>query len=71
MDDLYDFAKDLFITQSSFRLDSNTQEAGDAANFFLDDNYDPAAPEVVRYLYFGDSNNGTYTVVGGVALWRS
>lgn len=63
MDDSGDSAKDLFITQSSFKLDTNTQDAEDAANFFLDDNYDPGAPEVVRYLDFSNEPDKTYTIM--------
>lgn len=63
MDDSADSAKDLFITQSTFRLDTNTQEAGDAANFFLDENYDPAAPELVRYLDFSNEPDTTYSIM--------
>lgn len=63
MDDSADSAKDLFITQSNFRLDTNTQDAEEAANFFLDDNYDPAAPEVIRYLDFSNDTDGTYTIM--------
>lgn len=63
MDDSTDSCQDLFITQSTFRLDTNTQEAEEAANFFLDSDYDPAAPEVVRYLDFSNETDGGYTIM--------
>lgn len=63
MDDSTDSAKDLFITQSSFWLDTNTQDAEAAASFFLDDDYDPTKPEVVKYLDFSKEKDTTYTVM--------
>lgn len=63
MDDSADLAKDLFITQSSFHSNTNAEEGQDSGNFFLDDNYDPAAPEVVHYLDLSDANDWTYTVM--------
>lgn len=60
MDDSGDSAKDLFIAQSNFRVD--TQEAEEAANFFQGLNYDPAAPERVEYFDFLNDDTTGYTV---------
>lgn len=62
MDDSGDSAKDLFITQSSFRVEANTQDAEEAANFFGAFDYDPAAPETVQYFDFSNDTDKTYTV---------
>lgn len=62
MDDSTDSAKDLFITQSSFRVDANTQEAEEAVNFFQGFDYDPAAPERVEYFDFSNDDTTGYTV---------
>lgn len=63
MDDSTDSDKDLFITQSTFRTDANTQDAEEAANFFLDDFYDPSEPEVVKYLDFSNDESKGYTIM--------
>lgn len=63
MDDSLNSGDDLFITQSPFRCDADTQEAEEAANFFLDDGYDPTKPEVVKYLDFSNQDNAGHTIM--------
>lgn len=66
-DVLDDSSDDLFITQSTFRSNVDTQEADEAAeflstsfmadeNYCLAKNYDPAAPERVHYWDFLSSS---------------
>lgn len=75
MEDLDDSADDLFITQSTFRVDSvSTQHAEDAANFFLDsdDDFlnksfhvvkDVDGPKVVQYWDFSNTSDKGYTLM--------
>lgn len=68
MDELNDSGDDLFITQSTFRVDNVTsQDAETAANFFMDsdDNLDSciATGDVVEYVDFSNASDKGYTLL--------
>lgn len=75
MEELNDSGEDLFITQSTFRIESvNTQCAHEVANFLLDSDDDvlsmsfekpkgTSTPEVVEYVDFTNQPDKTYTLL--------
>lgn len=65
-----DSGEDLFITQSKFSTNVATQDAEEAADFFMNSSYDFNAPhspkrpdsDTVEYLDFTGAPEGGYTV---------